>query len=272
MKRFCNYIFLIIIIIVWSVAACTKAVHIDLNSAKSTLVIDADMSNLYGLQVRLSRSVDFYDSNSFPPVNNALVVLQNLKTNKIDTIPKRGNGEYFLNRKPIVGTGYQLTVKLNDTTYTAISTMPTIVVPDSITFTRRNLLGSDIISAQVNFQDPVGVDNYYVFRQYILKNDKWSFFSFSDRLSDGRYIRYNLDNDKSILAIGDSLAVNMQCVDKNVYKYFSVVESISGDDNGFGNPTPANPPTNIVGNALGIFNVHSDYIKKVKVPSYIPWQ
>lgn len=250
--------------------SCQKTVRLKLNDSTPQLVIDADMSNVYGVRVYLSKSVGFYDDNDFPTINKALVIIKNLSTNRIDTIPSRGNGLYSMMRRPTVGTTYLLTVIVDGVTYTATSTMPAIKIPDSITFSKRNLFGDNIISAKVNFQDSAGVDNYYLFRQYILKNANWTFFPFSDRLSDGRYIQYNLRNDSAYLDVGDSIRINMQCIDKNVYKYFSVVENISADDNGFGSASPSNPPTNIVGNALGVFNVHSDYTKSVKVPSYVP--
>ncbi|PZP43817.1 MAG: hypothetical protein DI598_15290 [Pseudopedobacter saltans] len=261
---------LMLVVILLSVISCQKVIRLNLDQSEPQLVIDADMSNVYGLRVYLSKSVGFYEDNNFPTVNSAMVILKNMTTNRVDTVPFRGDGTYSISRRPIVGTTYQLTVIVDSVTYIATSTMPPIRIPDSITFSRRNLFGDNIISAKMNFQDSAGFENYYIFRQYIMKNDKWTFFPFSDRLSDGRYIQYNLQNDSSYLNIGDSVRINMQCIDKNVYKYFSVVENISADDNGFGSASPANPPTNIVGNALGVFNVHSDYTKRVKVPDYVP--
>ncbi|WP_447640283.1 MULTISPECIES: DUF4249 family protein [Chitinophagaceae] len=257
-------------IVVFSFAACQKIVHVNLKEAAPQLVIDADMSNLGGLKVVLSKSVAFYADNDFPTVDNAIVLLQNLTTQRVDAVPFQGDGTYILLKKPAVGTSYQLTVIVDSATYTAVSTMPEVTLMDSVSFSKRNSFGKDIISAKVNFQDKAGVENYYLFRQYILKNNKWSFFSFSDRLSDGRYIQYNLLSDSAYIAPGDSVLVDMQCIDKNVYKYFSVLEDIAADQNGFGSASPANPPTNIVGNALGIFNVHSDNRKKVRVPDVTP--
>ncbi len=250
--------------------SCQKIIHVDLRQSESLLVIDADMSDVHGLNVQLSKSVNFYDENDFPPVNNAIVVLQNLKTNRIDTLKFEKDGLYYLRRKPTVGTSYKLFVTVDTTTYTAISTMPEVTVPDSITFVKKYSFGDNIITTKVNFQDKAGVDNYYLFKQYILKSDKVSFYPFSDRLSDGRYIQYDLRNDSAYIQEGDSIAINMQCIDKNVYTYFSVLENISADETGFGSASPANPPTNIVGKALGIFNVHSDYTKTLRVPNKVP--
>lgn len=266
MKKITSTLFVIVL----SLVSCQKIIHVNLKNSASVLVIDADMSNVYGLNVRLSKSVDFYADNDFPTVNNAIVILQNLKTNKIDTVPLESDGLYFLHKKPVVGTSYQLSVIVDSVTYTAISTMPDITVPDSITFVKKYSFGEHIITSKVNFQDKAGVDNYYLFKQYILRSKKVSFFPFSDRLSDGRYIHYNLLNDSAYISEGDSVTVNMQCIDKNVYTYYSVLANISADDNGFGAASPANPPSNIVGNALGVFSVHSDYFKKMRVPNSVP--
>jgi len=270
MKCVFKYGFCIVVGLLLTLASCQKVIHLDLKDAPPVLVIDADMSNVNGLRVRLSKSVGFYDDNIFPAVDSgAVVVLKNLTTEHVDTVPMRRQGLYVLDRKPNIGTSYQLFVTVDSITYTAISTMPEVTVFDSITFSKRNLFGDDIISARVNFQDKPGVDNYYLFRQALLKNGKQSVFPFSDRLSDGRYIRRNCLNDSSYINIGDTVAINMQCIDKNVYKYFDVLGDVSGEGGGFGNASPANPPTNIVGGALGVFNVHSDYMQKVKVPDVV---
>lgn len=246
--------------------SCKKIIHIDLNNADSKLVIDADMSDVDGLKVYLSKSVGFYEDNVFPTVDNAVVVLLDMGSDTADTADFVGSGEYTLKKKPVSGTSYKLIVQVDTSYYTAIGTMPEKTTPDSITFAKQNVLGESIISAKVNFKDKAGVDNYYLFKQYILKKGNRSFFPFSDRLSDGLYIRYNLLNDSAYIAVGDSVCINMECIDKNVYTYFYGLENISADDNGFASTSPSNPPSNIVGDALGIFNVHSQYTKTLKVP------
>ena len=55
----------------------------------------------------------------------------------------------------------------------------------------------------------------------------------------------------------DIVKVNLMCIDPNIYNYFSVVKSITGKSNPVSTATPQNPPTNILGGALGYFSAYT---------------
>lgn len=251
-------------------AACQKIIKIDLKSVTPQLVIEGYVSDLYGTEVTLSKTVDFYADNNFPPVRNAKVVLTDLTRNRKDSLKETSPGVYTLGRKGIPGNTYQLYVNIDGDAYTATSTMPLPIHPDSITFARRTIWDLHIINTIVHFQDPASKDNYYLFREFIYKNRKGKNYSFSDRLSDGKYISYTLENDSAYLQPQDSVLISMHCIDKANYTYFNVLESISADDSGFGSSAPANPPNNFDKNVLGIFSAQTDYLKKVYVPKTVP--
>ena len=84
--------------------------------------------------------------------------------------------------------------------------MPQKVNLDSVTFYTTNIFGTRSTSAVANFQDPEGIANYYTFTEYVNGQAIDQTFNFSDRLSDGKYIRRQLFNDSSYINPGDQVS------------------------------------------------------------------
>ena len=113
--------------------------------------------------------------------------------------------------------------------------------------------GSININTVPNFQDPKGVANYYTFEQFINNRKLKNIFVFDDRLSDGKYITQQLFTDSTYIKVGDTVKLNMNCVDRNVWSYFNVLE-LTAVNNGVPYLAPTNPTSNISNNALGYFS------------------
>jgi hypothetical protein len=247
-------------------AGCQKTVKLNLNSVPPQLVIEGQVTNTPGpYTVTISRSVNFYADNTFPGVSGASVSISDGE-GVTDSLTETSTGNYtthVLAGKP--GNTYTLSVRLNDTTYTATSTMPQPVGLDSVTFD-NGIGGRNQIRAQVNFQDPPGIKNYY---QFILFIDGSQFtkdyFIFDDRLSDGRYITQNLRMDSSYLSKGQQLRVDMQCIDVNVYNYFNQLAQATSTGTFNTTTAPANPSTNISNGAYGYFSAHTISTQTVTV-------
>ena len=245
---------------------CQKTVKLNLNNAPPQLVIQGQVTNTPGpYTVTISRSVDFYADNTFPGVSGASVSISDGQ-GVTDSLTETSTGNYtthVLVGKP--GNTYTLSVRLNDTTYTAASTMPEPVTLDSVTFD-NGIGGRNSIRAQVNFQDPPGVKNYY---QFILFIDGTQFtkdyFLFDDRLSDGRYITQNLRMDSSYLSAGQQLQVDLHCIDVNVYNYFNQLAQATSTGTFNTTTAPANPSTNISNGAYGYFSAHTISSRTVTV-------
>jgi hypothetical protein len=116
----------------------------------------------------------------------------------------------------------------------------------------------------VNFQDPVGLGNYYQFTEQVNGRNIPNVFVFEDRLSDGRYIVQPLFNDSAYLQKNDTLVLTMNSVDQNIYNYFFTLANVTGNNN-FQTATPANPNTNITGGALGYFSAHTTQKERIVV-------
>ncbi len=251
-----KYCFIICCLLLFS---CKKVINVNLNSVAPQIVIEGNVTNAYApYQVQITQTVNFSASNVFPAVSGALVKITDNTAAITDTLKETSAGVYTTNIiKGIPGHTYQLYVVALGQTYTAISTMPQPVLLDSVSFQRSNLFGKTNINPTVNFQDPAGITNYYIFREYI--KGKINTYAFDDRLSDGKYISLQLYTDS--LFVGDTANIQMNCVDKNIYNYFNALgQNLTGGNN---QPiSPSNPVSNISNNALGYFNAGTIIYKK----------
>lgn len=248
-----------------SLFGCKKVIDVKLKNAGGQIVISGEVNNKRGpYKVSISRSVDFAADNNFPGISGAKVIITG--NGITDTLSENEPGNYYthnLEGKP--GKSYSLFVSLEGKEYTATSVMPQPVHLDSITF----LVGAkNDLYAVANFQDPPDVSNYYQFTELVngerLNNGRGNSV-FSDRLSDGRYIRALLYDDSSDIKTGVTLTIEMKCVDRAVYNYLNQLLLVSTNSSGFASPSPANPTSNISGGALGYFSANTITSKSVEI-------
>jgi uncharacterized protein DUF4249 len=239
--------------------ACKKVIQVNLNTTTPQIVIEGEVTNFPGpYMVRISKTVNFSASNVYPPVSGASVTITDSTTGLTDILKETDSGTYVtsqLKGKP--KHSYYLSVNAEGQQYTANSTMPQEVHLDSVTFSEN--VGFDNksqINAIVNFQDPPVLGNYYQFVETLNGRLVPNIFVFENRLSVGKYISQPLFNDSSYLQHGDTLGLNMYCIDKNIYNYFFTLIQVTGNNN-FQTATPANPNTNISNGALGYFSAHT---------------
>lgn len=248
--------------------SCQKTVTLNLKNAPAQIVIQGEVTNAAGpYTLTINQSTAFYADNSFPPISGALVKISD-DQGVTDSLTETSSGVYTTHTlQGAPGHTYTLSVFAQNKNYSAVSTMPTLVPFDSVTFDHSAGFGGKQIEAIINFQDPPGVKNYYQFIEYIngvqLTNN--SIFVFDDRLSDGRYISRTLRNDSSRLATGDLLEVKKYDIGENVYNYWYQLDQSSGSGAFNTTASPANPTSNISNGANGYFSAHTVQSKKVTV-------
>ena len=260
MKRTNSTIYLSIIAI-FILFACKKVITLNLSTAPSTIVIEGNVSNEQKpYQVTITKTVGFYQSNTFPSVSGAVVKIIDSTTGITDSLIEGQAGIYSTTKLVgIIGHTYLLDVIVAGKEYKSSSTMPKQVTLDSISFLTTSAFGKFNTNAVVNFQDPVGSSNYYNFIETFRNIPPKQIQVFDDRISNGRYISRQLFNDSTVNH-GDTVDIEMQCIDKNVFKY---LEELSGQDATNGQPTsPADPTSNITNGALGYFSAHTIQRKK----------
>jgi hypothetical protein len=271
-KRFTslNFLSLLIACIVFF-SSCQKVIKLELNDAEKKYVIEAVITDQPGTaKVSISQTKNFDEDNTFPGVSGAIVTIKETG-GATTTLPETSAGKY---EAPALtgssGKTYTLTVTVGGKTFTAISTMPQKINLDTI-YTTNELIFTDVRKiVNVEFRDPPGRGNSYRFVQYVNSLKEKQLFIQNDDYTDGRKNDFLLfyfadsDSDSTIIKSGNTVKVDMQCIDPNVYLYwFSLQRSSTG---GSGQATPSNPVTNMQGGALGYFSAHTLQTKTMIVP------
>lgn len=249
--------------------SCEKVIDINLNNAAKKYVIEGSITNRPGdCGVRITQTVNFSDPNIFAGVKDAIVTIQDnddrpvVLSESVDGLYETGQ----INGTP--GHIYTLTVTIGSQVYTAKSLMPEQVNFDSLYIEDFQGFGTTKKFADVVFTDPPGKGNAYRFVQ--VKNNQINngIFVLNDNFTDGRsnntLLVYFDSKDENMIKSGDTVSVEMQCIDPVIYQYwFGLQESSTGNSD---NASPGNPVSNFSGGALGYFSAHTYQIRTVIAP------
>lgn len=253
---------------------CEKVVIVDLKTSDSQLVVEANLADDgRPCQVSLSRSVNYAEINNFPAVTGAVVTLSD-DAGHLETLRETSPGQYQgTTVRGVAGHTYTLRIEVGGAAYMAVSTLPTVVPFDGLQTEANSFGQSNSLQAVVEYNDPAGPGNSYLFRQYRNGRLNKTIFVQNDKFTDGNHVRQSLRNmgggndtgDLDKLATGDSLVVEMQNIDSNVYEYFRTLNQILQSNPVF-STTPANPKSNLSGGVLGYFSAHSRRIQRIRIP------
>ena len=230
-------------------SACTKDINLKLSSTASHIVIEGNIYNQPGpYYVRLSQSQSYYQSNVFPVVTGAQVIISDNAGNT-DTLTEMVPGTYKTGRNitGTVGRTYNLTVTAAGQTYKSSSTMPA-PVPLDTAIILPPVFGNTTDNIICAIQDPAITVNYYLL--YAKQNDSLSTaVTLNDQYNNGGIQQVRIQTPENIKS-GDSLTVYMQSIDEGVYNYFN---SLNQSTTNSSTVSPANPISNISNGALGYF-------------------
>ncbi len=243
-------------------SSCTKVIDIDLNSKDPQIVIEGNVTDQAGpYTVRITQSVNFSATNTFPEVTGASVTIADNASNS-ELLTEVSPGVYQTNTlQGVPGRTYTLTVIANGKTYTSVSTMPGLVTLDSLLLEPNLSFGSPFLIIP-RFQDPAGAGNYYRCVETINNVRLADYFLYDDLFSDGLVNGQPLLDFTTILESGDSVSVDLQCIDKQVNLYFYSLQQTASGNTG----APANPESNISNHALGYFSAHTSSKRLVVIP------
>jgi len=195
-----------------------------------------------------------------------------------DTVRLIGNdttylqGIYFTTKiQGTPGTTYSLEIDYNNTKIQATEEMPNVPIIDSVKFREQFLEkdGQNYFVPLVYFKEPQDQVNYYMFNfgsdnLYNLIYGSaliWNFSILDDTYLNSYVMGFNLDDGASPVGhedfyyfnLGERAKIRMLSLTKNAFNYYKSLLSQFENDGGAYSPTPANPPTNLSGNALGYF-------------------
>lgn len=246
----------VFLILCAAMASCERVIDVDLNSASPKYVIEGTVTNLdLPHQVRVTQTKNFDEDNDFEGIENAEVTLSD-SLGHSEELAHTDSGVYRgsdIAGEP--GMRYSLSVNIGGETFTATSTMPEPVFFRRLLIDEVVFFGDTLKIPNATYQDPEGTDNYYRHVLYINGQKNSSIFVSSDELYDGNLQARELfyGNPDNGLETGDQIVVEMQTIDEQVYEYFSTLTQTINRSAA----SPANPTSNISGEALGYFSAHT---------------
>jgi hypothetical protein len=264
-------IIVISFLFVFFLTSCEKVIDLDLNEAEKKYVIEAIITDQPSTtKVLITQTKNFDEDNTFPGISGATVTITE-SGGATTTLTETSQGVY--ENAALIGVSgktYSLSVNINGKIFSATCAMPQKVNLDTIYVTDELLFTDTRKIANADFHEPVGRGNNYRFIQYINKNKQEDIIIQNDDYTDGRNVNAKLfffgdeDDVNGIIRSGDTVRVDMLCIDQPMYKYwFSLVRSSVGGNQ---QATPSNPVTNMQGGALGYFSAHTLQTKEMVVP------
>jgi len=255
------------------ITACTEIIDVDINSAKPQTVVEASIALNVPAKVIISKSIDLDQPNSFVGIENAIVKITN-NTGKSEILKETKSGIYssttIFGEK---GKTYTLSIQNGEESITSLSTIPNLVPIDSFKVEKSIYPGgggpmgdmpNNFFKIKVKYTDPINEKNYYRILLTVNGISRSESAIFEDRLNNGKQGETTLNLFDSNLKSGDTIGIEMQCIDKNVFEYFkSMGNSAMGPRN---SSSPANPYTNLEGILLGFFSAHTVERKEYVLP------
>lgn len=242
--------------------SCTKVINVKINDSAKKYVIEGVLTDQPGTcQVHITQTKNFNENNTFDGVTASAVTITDNSTGLTTTLNAIAPGYYSDTAlTAISGKTYTLRVNIGNETFTAVSAMPQRVNVDTVFFTKDNVFGDTWTLANLDYTDPAGFGNNYQVKQYINGKKMKDIFITNDDYTDGKHNVAKLyvdpgTDDKDRVKAGDTVKVEILCINTPVYKYwFSLQQSATGTNQ---SAAPANPVTNIDGGALGYFSTHT---------------
>jgi hypothetical protein len=262
-KSIRHFLFMFVV----TLCSCQKVIELDLNSASPAIVIEGSIYFSGDCNVSLSKTANFSSTNTFPPVTGASVeITDNLGHMKL--LSELSPGKYTTHTDSshfwgFPGRTYTLSVTAEGKTYQATSKLPAPVDIDSVLIINTSgFFGGPEANKKyiaVKYNDPGGIENYYRLVKIINGITISKIYIANDKYTDGQQQEeflsdFNPDSDTD-LQTGDTLTIELQCIDKNVYEYYRTFNE-AGGGGPFGSPSPANPTSNFSNGALGYFSAY----------------
>lgn len=234
--------------------SCEDVIDLDLDTAAPKLVVEAEINWQKGTSgenqyIKLTTTTGYYDQTT-PIISGATVFITNSTNFRFDFNEIPGSGRYICdNFIPVLNETYTLTVINNGQTYTATETMTPITPITRIEQNDEGGLLGDEIEVKTFFDDPDGMDNFYLYH-YIYSNKVLStYYTQEDTFFQGNEMSSSSQNHD--LKAGDEIEITHLGISKQYYNYMSILIEIA--DGGGGGPFQA-PPAIARGNVINQTN------------------
>lgn len=264
-KRWSAFVLFFIVVIV---VGCQKVIQVPLNEADQTVVVEAVLKDGLGNNyVKISKTGSVYSEGVYENIPDAVVTVRDSEGG-VYLFPHVYEGYYSLpSFQTFPGRVYDLEIVTSDRTITATSktySKPTI---DSLSYIPLSgVFGvpeSDTVYL-VSFHsvDNVLERNFYWVKIFRNNQENGGFYLGNDDFVNGQY--YEAQFFGSEAKSGDTVLVEMISCDEANYDY--LIGLANNIDNGPFSAAPANPPSNLVGNAVGFFGAYTTDTLSIVIP------
>lgn len=261
-----SLIYFMLFFFILAITSCDKVIDIKLDSETDRLVIEGNITDVLGPQtIKLNTNVAVSNTNTYPPVTGATVVV-NDQAGNIYKFVEGPAGTYITPKMiGIAGNTYTMNVVINGKSYKANSMMPKLVALKAVSSSSSNYNSGDgTRKIAVHYQDTKGVANQYNFLMYVNGVQVKRVFVNNDDFTDGNNVSFDLIENDIGINPGDKVTVEMQCIDKAMYTYWFTLMQQNYNGPG-GGVTPSDPPNNITPTALGYFSAHTTQTETITV-------
>ncbi len=244
--------------------SCTEIIDINTQKSEPELVIEANLALNSHAEVAISKTIQLSDSNAFERIKTASVELWDDKGNTEVLRVDNESGKYYGSQlKGKIDQNYKLIVKIAGKTITAQSKIPKLVPIKALSLVNSVYPGAgkapantkaDFYEITVAYNDPVAEQNNYRVQLFLNKKPLGGIYVYDDKLNNGLENELNIVVFNESIKKGDTLLVEMQCIDQAMFNFYS---SLGADGFRPNSSSPANPETNLVGALLGYFNAHT---------------
>lgn len=244
------------IILSWS---CQDIIDLDLNQAETKIVVEGKITDDDDIRwVKLSKSLNYYDTGKLPPIKNAIVTLLDGNHNELEELVYSEQDSAYLsfqNATVEIGNAYKIQIEVENEILEASGNIYQNATLDSIYYLSAEQLKE--------LGQPVFGEDYFMFVNGALNNEGIEYFrlevTVNDTLRDGRG-----DISNSILTseffgkqfvglpvpgsfeAGDVVMLELYTLNEEVYQYYIEFINLLFNDGGVFSPPPVNPKTNIV--------------------------
>jgi hypothetical protein len=248
--------------------SCDKPIYLNLNESQSRVIIEGQVTNRAGYQyVKVSRSVDFYQSGALPKITNATVSVKDSDGNEIVFVHNPNNKAdsigYYLPQTPflgVIGKDYHLRVDVDGEIYEADDHLYPVTSVDSLAYRIDDDEKDDPKTANKFYEvliyakEPHPSEDYYLFKFY--RNDSLKLYNDTDiYYTDDEALGESINGISTPIfyAPGDKATIEAYSLSRTGFTFYDDLQKLLNNDGGMFNQPPANSRTNLSNNALGFF-------------------
>jgi len=256
---------LIVATLALAASGCERVVDLDLEPGPVRLVIEGGVRRPIGgtdstQTIRLTTTDQLTSDRPPPPVRDALVEVSD-EMGRVWDFTESDPGTYQAAFWPVVGARYRLRIEVDGERYEGTDVLTAVPPIDSLyfEFEESNIaVGDEGFRAAIDYTDPPGVENYYLWEQLIdgessLTPDPGNRFRVigDDNFIDGATITGYQPYDEAVVEPGQTVVVRQVALSERSFRYLFALFEQSGDGQG---SIFSVPPASVRGNVANLTN------------------